>query len=120
MSTIQEQLVALINGVSPDGVFPLVNPGDPVYPYVVYQRMPNSVENTMAGNGAPPINSTKFMVKSWDRTYAGAEAMAQSVTTAMAGWSVQNVKAHEHDDYDAPTKSFCVIQIYSVWSPSNT
>lgn len=120
MSTIQEQLNALLVGISANGAYPLVNPGNATYPFVVYQRMPNSVENTMSGNGTPPINSTKFMIKSWGRTYADAVTMGGAVTGAMAGWAVQNVKAHEHDEYDEPTKSFCVIQIYSVWSPSNT
>lgn len=120
MSTIQEQLNALLLVASPNGAFPMVAPGESTFPYVVYQRVANGIENTLSGNGSPPVNSTRFQIASWGRTYASAVAQSAAITSAMLGWSVQNIKVHEHDEYEPDAKAFRIIQDYSVWSPGNT
>lgn len=115
MTTIQEQLATLLNGLAPSGISPEVAIQNAVFPYLVYRRMPSSVENTLSANGAPPINNTQFEITSWALSYGDAVTLAASVTAAMQGWTVQNILVREQDMYESDVRAFRVIQDYSVW-----
>lgn len=115
MSTIQEQLTALLNGVVAGGIYPMSAAQNDTFPYLVYQRVGSPIENTLSGNGNPPINNTRFQIDAWGRTYADAVNAAAAVRSAMAAWSVQNVQLHEHDEYESDMKAYRVIMDYSVW-----
>lgn len=115
MTTIQEQLAALLQPLAPGGVAPQVTLQNNVYPYIVYRRLVSPVNNTLSGNGSPPINNTLFEVSSWGYTYADAVNTAAAVAAAMQGWAVQNVLQHERDLYEDDVKLFRVVQEFSVW-----
>lgn len=115
MTTIQEQLFALINPLAAGGASPQVQEIGSTLPYIVYTRTPSPVANTLSGNGAPPINNTVFDITSWGASYADAVNTAAAVTAAMQGWTVQNVLQHELDMYENDVKLFRVIQTFSVW-----
>jgi Protein of unknown function (DUF3168) len=116
MTTIQEQLAALLLPLAAGGVSPEVQIQDAPYPYVVYRRLASRINNTLEGNGNPRINQTFFEVTSWALSYGGAVTLAAAVAAAMQGWTVQNVLQSELDEYEADVKAYRVIQTYSVWS----
>jgi hypothetical protein len=115
MTTIQEQLVALLSPLASGGAAPEVITQNTPYPYIVYMRTPSRVNNTLEGNGNPKINNSLFEVTSWALSYGDAQALAASITAAMQGWTVQNVLQSEHDEYEPDVKAYRVIQTYSVW-----
>lgn len=115
MSTIQEQLYALLNPLAAGGAGPQVQIQNATYPYIVYRRLVSPVQNTLSGNGAPPINNTVFEITSWGQTYADAVTLAAAVTAAMQGWAVQNVLQREHDIYESDVMLHRVVQDFSVW-----
>lgn len=115
MTTIQEQLSALLTTIAPNGISPEIAVQNSAYPYLVYRRLPSSIANTLSGNGAPPINNTIFEISSWAATYGDAVTLAASVAAAMQGWIVQNVLTRELDLYEGDVRAFRVIQDYSVW-----
>lgn len=116
MTTIQEQLFALLDPLASGGASPEVQIQNIPFPYVVYRRISSKVNNTLDGNGNPRINQTLFEVTSWALSYGDAVTLAAAVTAAMRAWTVQNVLTAEHDEYEADVKAYRVIQTYSVWS----
>lgn len=115
MPTIQEQLVLLLNPVVSGGVYPLVAEQNATPPYAVYQRIASSIENTLAANGNPPINNTRFQIDVWALTYASGIAVCSAIKTAMQGWSVQNILILEHDEYVTDVRRFRFLLDFSVW-----
>ena len=116
MTTIQEQLFALLDPLAPGGASPEVSIQDSQqYPYIVYRRLVSPINNILDGNGNPPINQTIFEVTSWAQTYAASVSQAAAVSAAMRGWTVQNVQTREHDQYEADVRLYRVIQEFSVW-----
>ena len=115
MPTIQEALCSQLNGVASGGVFPLTAEQNVAPPYIVYTRVPSAIENTLSGNGNPPINNTRFQLDVWASTYAQAQSTAAAVRAAMQSWSVQNVQLMEHDEYEPDVRLFRVIMDFSVW-----
>lgn len=113
--TIQEQLFALLNPLVAGGVSPDVQIENAPYPYVTYRRLISPMQNTLAGNGAPPISNTVFELSAWALSYTDAMALAAVVTAAMQGWAVQNVLQSEVDEFEADVRAYRVIQTYSVW-----
>lgn len=97
------------------GVHPLTAAQNALPPYAVYQRIAGTVENTLTGNGAPPINNTRFQIDVWATTYAEAVSVAASVRALMLAWSVQNVLNLENDEYESDVMLYRVVLDYSVW-----
>lgn len=116
MTTIQEQLYALLNPLAPGGASPEVSIQDSQqYPYIVYRRLVSPINNVLDGNGNPPINQTIFEITSWALSYADSVAQAAAVAAAMLAWNVQNVMTREHDMYESDVRLYRVIQEFSVW-----
>lgn len=115
MPSIQEQLTTLLSGVASGGIFPMTAAQNAAPPYLVYQRVAETVENTLAGNGTPPIANTRFQIDVWANTYAQAVALAGSVRALMHAWAVQNVLNLENDEYEPDVMLYRVLLDYSVW-----
>lgn len=111
--SIQEQLVTLLGAVAP--IFPATAAQGLAPPYLIYQRVVTTTNNVLDGNGNPPVNNTRFQIDAWGGTYAAAQALAASVTAAMLGWSMQNVKLDEQDGYEEDVKLYRVILDFDVW-----
>ena len=116
MASVQEQLVAQLASVVSGRLYPMVAPDGAVKPYLVYQRITNTVNNVLAGNGNPPIENTRFQIDVWADSYGSAQATAGAVKAAMLAWGVQNVQILEADQYEAQTHLYRVLMDYSVWS----
>ncbi|MFP3890980.1 DUF3168 domain-containing protein [uncultured Ralstonia sp.] len=115
MPTIQEQLVSQLEPVVPGGIYPLIAEQNVTPPYAVYQRIASAIENTLAGNGQPPIFNTRFQIDVWDITYASGITTCTAIKAAMAAWTVQNVLILEHDEYVTDVRRFRFILDFSVW-----
>jgi hypothetical protein len=116
MASLQEQLVTQLAGIAAGRLYPMVAPDGAVRPYLVYQRIANTVNNVLSGNGNPPIDNTRFQVDVWADSYGSAQATAGAVKAAMLAWSLQNVLLQEADQYESQTHLYRVLQDYSVWS----
>jgi hypothetical protein len=119
MSTVQEQLVALLSALQWNGtpvpVAPEVITQDIGYPYLTYRRLVSPPCNTLAGNGNPVIFNTHFEISSWAASYADSVNLAALVTAAMQGWTLQNVLLRDTDMYESDVKAFRIVQDFSVW-----
>lgn len=111
MSTIQEQMVALLSPVI--AIYPLTAPQGSSYPYATYQRVANPVENVL--NGAPPIENTRLQIDIWATTYSDVQALARQVKAAMQAWTVQNVLISDYDLYEQEAKIPRVLLEFSIW-----
>jgi hypothetical protein len=111
MSTIQEQLKAYLAPTAT--IYAIVTPQGTPLPYVTYQRVANNVENVLSG--LPPIENVRMQVDVWAATYAGAQALKQSIIAAMQTWTVQNVLISDYDMYEQDVQVFRVLLEFSIW-----
>ena len=115
MSTIEEQLYALLEAAVPDSVYALVAAQNAPMPYVVYRCMPSPVENVLDSQ-TPPADNTVFELDCWGRSYADAVNLAATVRAALQAWAVLGVqKNSEHDLYEEDVKAFRRVFEFSVW-----
>lgn len=111
MSTIQEQMVAYLAPVA--ALHPMVAPQNTEYPYATYQRVANTVNNVLSG--PPSVDNVRIQIDVWARSYADAQALAQSIIAAMQAWSVQNVLISNYDLYEQDVQVFRVLLEFSIW-----
>lgn len=116
MSSIQEQLVAQLNGVAAGGIWAIIAKQGASLPYITYQRITNTTNNVLAGNGNPPVENTRIQIDVWGTTYAEAQAIAAAVKAAMLAWAVQNVLLLDYDLYEQDVKIYRVLLEYSIWA----
>ncbi|CAK1277634.1 Protein of uncharacterised function (DUF3168) [Burkholderia pseudomallei] len=115
MSTIEEQLYAVLNAVAPNAVYANVARQDLPMPYVIYRCMPSPVENVLDSQ-TPPADNTVFELDCWGRTYADAVNLAATVRAALQAWSVRGVqKTSAHDLYEEDVKAYRRVFEFSVW-----
>lgn len=115
MSTIEEQLFAVLNAAVPNSVYPLAAAQDTPMPYVVYRCMPSPVENTLDSQ-TPPLDNTVFELDCWGRTYADAVNFAATIRAALQSWAALGVqKNSEHDLYEEDVKAYRRVFEFSVW-----
>ena len=113
--SIQEQLETLLSSACGVGVFPIVAPQNEPYPYITYQRVISTNENVMDGNGNPPINQCRMQIDVWSKSYSQSQSLTDKVTSAMLGWSIQNIQLSSRDMYEAEVKIYRMSMDYSIW-----
>ncbi|MFP3554239.1 DUF3168 domain-containing protein [Paraburkholderia sp. SIMBA_049] len=120
MSTIEEQLVAVLAPLVDGAIFPDSAAQTTPFPYLVYTINAGRVENVLE-SPVPPIDNTVFEINCWAGTRGGSIALAASVTAAMQGWQggdplVSNRKVTgDQGLYEADIKAYRIVQEYSVW-----
>ncbi len=113
---IQEDLESMLLSAMPTvPVYAQIAKQNSALPYIVYQRVISSVENTLTGNGTPPINNTRMQLDVWSQSYASVQAAAAALRAAMLAWGVQNLNLGEQDFYEADKKMHRVMLDYSIW-----
>lgn len=110
---IEETLKTTLSSLVAGRVYPLIAPNKPTVPFIIYQNIANTPEVTLADG--IPINNTRMQIDCYDKTYAGAKALAVSIQIAMAAASFINVPAMSQDLYEADVKLYRVQQDYSLW-----
>ncbi len=113
--SMQELFVALVQNVTDaqDRVYPQVAPDNVQRPYIVYQRVTENVENTLAGRTG--LTNTRLQVDVYASTYAQAQQIAAAVADLMAGWALPNVQILARDIYESDVKLHRVMADYSIW-----
>lgn len=122
MSDITDDLYTQLSSAStPAGarIYPLVA-ATPLqaagYPFVTYQCLASPVENILDGNGAPPINNTRFQIDCYDRGYKGVRALTKAIIAALQAWGVQNtVQTSPEDFYESEIQAYREMFEVSVW-----
>ena len=110
---IQQDLFAALAGVAGGRVFPNVAPNNVQKPYVVYARVSNAPENTLA-DGAP-VEKTRLQVDCYDTTYAAALALAETVKVAIKSSAITNILLLEQDQFEPEALLHRVILDFSIW-----
>jgi hypothetical protein len=115
MSAIQEQLVVYLAPTAT--LYAMIAPQGTPLPYVTYQRITSNVNNVLSG--PPSIENVRMQVDVWADVasggYARAQALAQSIVTAMQAWPVQNVLLNSYDLYEQDVQVFRVLLEFSIW-----
>jgi len=112
-----EGLTALIS----TRIYPMILPQNPTYPAVTYQRTDGVRESGMTtehGMAHPGIQ-----IDSWDKTYAGAKAVATQVRGALQRWSSEAADPivldcfleSDGDNYEPDTGAYHVQQSWTIW-----
>jgi len=110
---IQETVYTALQSLVSGRVYPQVAPDKPTAPYIVYARVASSPENTLSSG--QPIQQTRLQVDIFDKTYAGAIALAEQVIAAMTGATVNAIQILEMDQYEPDVKLHRVVHDYSIW-----
>jgi hypothetical protein len=120
LQDIQAALVALApNGRSANFAWNMVNTAEPaVYPYVIFQRVISTDNNTLSGPTS--LQNTRIQVDVIDRQAGAADALATQVRTALlAAFSTfpqACVPLTTFDAYEDAVKAFRVSADYSIWA----
>lgn len=109
---IEEQLKTTLSSLVGGRVYPMTAPDKPTTPYITYQNIANSPENTLTG---VPVNNTRMQVDCFDKTYSGVKTLAANVVTAMQAASYANVQTMNQDIYEAEVKLYRVQFDFSIW-----
>jgi len=110
---IEQSVWTALSGLAGGRVYAMIAPDTPTAPFIVYQNIANKPEVTLA-NGTP-INNTRIQIDAYAKTYAGAKALADLVTAAMAAASFTSIPILNTDGYEPETKLFRMIQDFSLW-----
>ena len=111
--SMEETLQAMLSSQLTAGVWPIVPAQGVDYPHVTYQGVYSATNNVLTG--APPINQTRLQIDVWSRTYAEAKSIANQITTAMQGWSVQNWQIGTQDLFESAVHIYRVKMDFSIW-----
>ncbi len=114
--SLQTDLFTLLTGLFGGRVYPAIAPDDVTLPYATYTRVAaveQSTLDTNGGTGNP--NQTRLQIDVYNDTYAGAQANAAAIKTALKGWATENVIESEQDLYEPDTKLHRVLLDVSTW-----
>ena len=110
---IQEQVVTALTGVAGGRIYPNVAPNNVATPFVVYMRVANTQENTLADG--VPVENTRLQIDCFDSTYAAVITLAEAVKAAMKASGITNLLLMEQDQFDADALLHRVILDFSLW-----
>lgn len=86
----------------------------PATPFVVFQEMPSSTNNTL--DGPTDLQNTRVQVDIYDPVRATVESLKAPVAAAVAGAFPQSVQTESSDLYEPDTKLRRTSLIFSIWS----
>lgn len=110
---IEETIFSTLTGLVGGRVYPLIAPDKPTTPFIVYQNVANSPENTLADG--VPINNTRIQLDCYASSYAAVKALAASLQAAMAAAAFTNIQLMNQDLYEPDVKLYRVQFDYSLW-----
>lgn len=112
--SLQTTLQAALTGLAAGGVWNLRAAQSPVPPYIVWQRVISSTNNSTTG--ASNIQNTRVQIDAYARDYAGADALATAIEAAVIASGLTGVKLTEQDFFEDDTKLYRISQDFSLWS----
>ena len=120
MTTLLQDIQAALVAIAPAGrssnfSWNSVNTAEPpVYPYVIFQRVVSTDNNTLAG--PTNLQNTHVQIDVIDRTASGADALAKQVRAAMLAAFADCTPLTGFDVYEDAIKAFRVSADYSIWA----
>lgn len=113
--SLQTDLFTLLQGLVSDRVYPSGTAATTT-PYITYQRITAIEQTSLDTNGGTGnLYNTIMQIDVWASSYGAAQTLAESVKTALKGWSNQNVVQSELDEYEQDTKLHRVLLDVSIW-----
>ena len=110
---IEETLFSTLTGLVSGRVYPMTAPDSPVAPFIIYQNITNSPENTLSDG--IPINNTRMQIDAYAKTYADVKILAASIQSTMQSASFTNILSTNQDLYEQEVKLYRVQMDYSIW-----
>lgn len=115
MTTLIEDLRALLQPLVAGGAWPVVNEQQPpVYPYIVFTRITSPFNVTLSGPS--DLQNTRVQIDIFARRITEANAIAEAVDAAMVTWNHQNVPLDSRDSFEDPVRAYRITRDYSVWA----
>ena len=114
--TTDEQIEAALAPCATSGAFQDIAPQDIAEPYIVWQRIVSTTNNTLAG--ATNMQNTRVQIDCWAKSPSARSTMAAAVVVALAAAPFQNVQLTSQNTYEPDTKSFRAMLEFSIWSAS--
>jgi hypothetical protein len=114
--TIGQDLFTVLSGVGAQDVSPNIAPDQVARPNIVFAVVHEQAQYTLAGRSN--LTPAHYQVDVYDRTYAGAQALADAVQVAMdAARSVTFgcTQLGRLDAYEPEGKLHRVILDFSIW-----
>lgn len=115
MTTLIEDLQALLNPLAAGGAHYAVNQAEPpTYPYIVFLRVVST--SSVSVLGPTDLQNTRVQVDLISQSVSGLAALQNSVEAAFASWSVTNVPISSQDIFEADVLAHRCILDYSIWA----
>ncbi len=106
-------LRTLIAPIVANRCYPNTAPDNPTKPYITYQRISATPDNTLSGTGQ--LQNTRLQIDVWAASFADSQAKAALVKAAMLGFAIKNTRQMEQDTYESDTQTHRVMLDYSIW-----
>lgn len=120
VTTLVQDLNSALAALAPaGGAWNSVNTAEaPVYPYVIFQRIVSTDNNTLSGPS--DLQNTRVQIDVIGRSYGDTDALAKQVRAALiAAFSTfprACVPISSFDVYEDAVKAFRVSADYSIWA----
>lgn len=118
MSTLMQDIGAVLAALQParkDFAWVAINTAEPpVYPYVIYQRIVSTFNNSLSGPS--DLQNTRLQVDVFGRGYTAAAALAQQIGAAMLEAFPTAIPLSSFDVYEDAVKAHRISTDFSIWS----
>lgn len=120
MTTLLQDIQATLVALAPSGragnfAWNSVNTSEPpVYPYVVFQRIVSTDNNSFSGPS--DLQNTRVQVDVIDRGALSADALSKQVRVAILAAFPTCIPVSGFDVYEDAVKAFRVSADYSIWA----
>ena len=121
MTTLIEDLQAILDPLAPGGAWYGVNTTEPlaqdangIQPFIVWQRIVSTTHNTLIGPS--DLQNTRIQIDIYAPRIADAVAISAAVQAAFAASSLQFFQLSSQDLYEEPVRLFRLMQDFSIWA----
>lgn len=114
MSTLIEDLQALLAPLAAGGAHYAIAETPATQPYIVWQRI-DSVPN-VALSGPSALQNTRVQIDIYATTVQAAVAIEVALEAAFAASSMQNVPVLSQEFFENDTRLYRISKDYSVWA----
>lgn len=115
MTTLIEDIQAVLNPLTVGGAWYAVNTAEPpTYPYIVWQRIVSTTNNTF--EGASNLQNTRIQVDVFAQKVSDLDTASKAVIAAIAAAPFKSLQLSSQDLYEEPVRAFRSSIDFSVWA----
>ena len=114
MTTLVEDLQALLDPLAAGGAHYAINETPATIPYIVWLRV-DSTPNVALG-GPSALQNTRVQVDVYAKSFQAAVAIEVALEAAFAASSIQNVPVLSQDFFEDDVALYRISKDYSVWA----